>query len=82
MEAITKMFQANDYSQREIDEMVSDLSTTEVGLLSAQQGPVEYDALMDGFLTIYQKYKNRTTSKYKHLYSAVDYKNKGSIDYF
>ncbi|CAD8069113.1 unnamed protein product [Paramecium primaurelia] len=82
IDTLLKWFFDNKYSQNEIDNIIYDISTSEVAYMQSQQGPCDYDILMFQFLEIFQKYKNRTSVKYKHLYTAVDLVNKGSIDFY
>lgn len=43
--------------------------------------PTEFDLIMDQFLTIFVKFKNRTSHKYKYLFESIDILNKGNINF-
>ncbi|CAD8070695.1 unnamed protein product [Paramecium primaurelia] len=71
----------NKYSQSEIDNIIYDISTSEVSYMQSQQGPFDYDILMYQFLEIFKKYKIRTSIKYNYLYTSIDLINKGIVDF-
>ncbi|KAM3132896.1 hypothetical protein pb186bvf_015044 [Paramecium bursaria] len=80
IQSIVKFLQSVNYDQQEIDQLVNEIPS-DSDLYLFTKGQCDVDLVMNSFLTVFQKYKNRTNIKYKHLFSAVDYKKKGSITF-
>ncbi|CAD8201509.1 unnamed protein product [Paramecium pentaurelia] len=71
----------NHYTEEEMEIIKNELYQSDLAYLRNNPSPTEFDLIMDQFLTIFAKFKNRTSHKYKYLFESIDTSNKGNINF-
>ncbi|CAD8124508.1 unnamed protein product [Paramecium sonneborni] len=81
MQSLQEWLNQNHYTENEIDMIKDQLYLSDLAYLQNNPSPTEFDLIMDHFLTIFAKFKNRTSYKYKYLFESIDTQNKGIINF-